>query len=118
MAYLPGVERDWGLTLSYAMAHRGFPAVPATVSAAGRNRHSPRAYLVTHPEAGDAEADDAADAEREERREAAVELGDVGARVASEEDAVRHEGYEQPGDDVCDVVLLREQRGERDERRA
>src|SRR5215208_7793096 len=58
----------------------------------------PRTPLVSHPEAGDAEADDSADAEREDRREAAVEIGDARARIASEEDPVGHHGYEHPGD--------------------
>lgn len=48
--------------------------------------------LIGHPESGDYEAEDSGDPQREDRCEAAVELGDFCTRVVTQEDGVGHAG--------------------------
>jgi len=74
------------------------------------------AQLVRHPEAGDHAAEDSDDTQREDRCEAAVELGDFPARIVAQEHDIGHAGQEYPSDDVENVVLLGVQSGDSDER--
>lgn len=48
------------------------------------------AQPICHPEAGNPEAEDSQDAQREGRREAAVEVGDLFARIGAQEHGIRH----------------------------
>src|SRR5687768_6346543 len=72
--------------------------------------------VVQHPGAGDRERDDATEAEREDRRDTTLELGDVRAREGPDEDDMGSDRHQRPGDHVQYAVLLRQQRRDRDER--
>ena len=73
------------------------------------------AHLVRNPEAGDRDPDNSDDPKREDRCEAAVELGNLIATTVAQEYDTGHAGQEYSSDDVENVVLLRVQGGQSDE---
>src|SRR5688572_12386561 len=73
--------------------------------------------LVGDPESDNAKADHGEHRQREHRRETTVELRDVPVGIAAQDDTIRSESEENPGNHIGDVVLLGEHRGDRDERR-
>src|SRR5262249_22924752 len=71
-------------------------------------------HLVHHPEAADHEAETPEEAQREDRCEPAVELGNRRTRIAAQEHDIGHRGEGYARDHVGDVVLLGEQSGDSD----